>query len=796
MSALNLKLWRDLVRWWSQALTIALVVASAVAGWVTTLSAVASLAQARDDFYAQARFADVFAQVRRAPLTLVPQLEAVPGVAQVQVTLEHGARLSLPGLADPIQSLLMGVDARRARQLNQILLRRGATGAWEPAPASPGPPDAQGEWPVWLAEGFAQARGLPPGSVLTALVNGRQQRLRVVAWALSPQTIFAGRFGMPDPGGFAHVWVDEQTLSAAEGLTGAFTHLVARLAPGHALAQVQPRLQRLLEPYGAREVVGREHQSSHQMLDAEIQEQRLIGRVLPAIFLAVAAFLLQGVVSRLVGIQREQISTLKALGYGEGAILWHYLQWVGVIVALGLLIGVGVAQGFGRWLTALYAEFFRFPSFRFQMPWDVIVQAVALTAGAAAVGTWQVIAATARLPPAVAMSPPAPAVYRLSWADRWGWTGLSLGTRRVLRQIQRRPWRTALATASIAASVGIVILGNFVRDAMALIVDTQFHQAQRADVQVWTLSETSDDVVADMLHQPGVWRAEGLRMMAVRLVNGTSRERVMLRGLEDEATLNQVVDVDQQVVAVRGLGLTLTDRLAAKLGLRVGQSVQVDLLEGPARTVHLRVDATVADMMGLNAVMRRSVLHRVLDEAPVINSLALGVDRDRVEAMLGALQDMPRIAGAFSKASLLRNMETFSARNVRIMSGVMTLFAVVIAVGVVYNQARMALSERRWELASLRVLGFTQAEVAAFLLGELAVVVVLAMPLGLLVGRGLVHGLARWMRTDQFAFPVMILPRTDAWAIVCVMVTALASAWVVRRQIDRLDLVAALKTRE
>jgi putative ABC transport system permease protein len=543
-------------------------------------------------------------------------------------------------------------------------------------------------------------------------------------------------------------------------------------------------------------VMGREHQTSHQMLDAEIQEQRLIGRVLPAIFLAVAAFLLQGVVSRLVGIQREQIATLKALGYGEGAILWHYLQWVGVIVVLGLLMGIGVAQVFGRWLTALYAEFFRFPSFHFQMPLDVVLQALGLTAGAAALGTWQVIAATARLPPAVAMSPPAPAVYRPSWADRWGWKSLPLGPRRVLRQIQRRPWRTALATASIAASVGIVILGNFVRDAMALIVDTQFNQAQRADVQLWTMAETPAQVAADLLHQPGVWRAEGVRMMAVRLVHGAARERVLLRGLQDDARLNQVVDVDQRVVAVTGEGLTLTDRLAAKLGLQVGQMVEVELLEGAPRTLRLRVDATVADMMGLNAVARRSVLHRALDESPIVNSVALGVDRDRIDELLEALQAMPRVAGAFSKAKLLSNMETFSARNVRIMSGVMTLFAVVIAVGVVYNQARMALSERRWELASLRVLGFTQAEVAAFLLGELAVVVVLAMPLGLLVGRGLVHGLAGWMRSDQFAFPVVILPRTDAWAIVCVLVTALASAWIVRRQIDRLDLVAALKTRE
>jgi putative ABC transport system permease protein len=282
----------------------------------------------------------------------------------------------------------------------------------------------------------------------------------------------------------------------------------------------------------------------------------------------------------------------------------------------------------------------------------------------------------------------------------------------------------------------------------------------------------------------------------VTLVHGHRRERVTLRGLDEGAQLDRIVDVDGRVVAVAGQGLVLTDRLAAKLGLRVGDTVQAEVLEGRQRTLALRVDATVREMMGLNATMSRAALNRALGEGDVAGGVALGVERGREPELLEATRAMPRVGGAFSKATLLRNMEQISARNVRIMSTVLTLFAAVIAVGVVYNNARIALAERAWELASLRVLGFTRAEVSALLLGELALVVAVALPLGMVLGWGLVHTVSALLVSDQFHFPVVILPRTYAWAALCVVAAGLGSALVVRRRIDRLDLVAVLKTRE
>ena len=394
------------------------------------------------------------------------------------------------------------------------------------------------------------------------------------------------------------------------------------------------------------------------------------------------------------------------------------------------------------------------------------------------------------------MRPPAPGRYRRTLIERLGWQRIGTTTRMILRQMERRPWRSALSVAGVAAAVAIVVMGNFFRDAIEFIVDAQFNLAMRNQVAVWTIDPLDAGVSRELARLPGVNAVEATRFVAVTLVNGHRRERTQIRGYAAVPELYRIIDVDRRQTLLAHDGLVLTDRLASKLGVRVGDLLQVEVHEGRARTLHLTVHATVREMMGLNAYMARPALNRALGDDDLAGGFMLGIDPGQEAAVLDATRGLPRVAGAFSKATMLRNMQEISARNIRIMSTVLTVFASVIAVGVVYNNARIALAERTWELASLRVLGFTRAEVSALLLGELALVVALALPLGMAAGWGLVHVLATALKSDQFFFPVVILPRTFAWAALCVVAAALASALVVRRHIDRLDMVAALKTRE
>ena len=793
MRVLDRKLLRDLRSMWSQALTIALVVASGIAGFITTRSAVDSLERARDRFYAEGRFAEVFASLKRAPNALADSLRALPGVADVQTTVEHMVRIELPGVDDPVLGQLIGIDLRRPLSMNRVTVQSGLSLEDLDAEAATGGKPI----PALVSPGFAQTRQIQPGARVLALINGRQRTLEIVGIGLSPEYIFAGLMGMPDLRGVGVFWVSREALAAAFDMQGAFNRVAVKLAPGASERAVADALTARLSRYGGAEAHGREDQPSHAMLANEIKEQRVLGTVLPSIFLGVAAFLLNVVVSRLVATQREQIAALKALGYPNGAIARHYLQLVLVIGALGMLLGVVIGDRLGAMLTGLYAEFFYFPSFEHRIDPALLVVSLGITLATAVLGTLNAILATARLAPAEAMRPPAPGRYRPTVLERMGVTGIPPALRMILRSMERRPWRTLLSIGGIAASVAIVVMGHFFRDALDYIVDSQFNVAMRSDVILWLAESTDDSARLEIARLPGVIDVESGRDVPVRFVNGHLVERGQIRGHARRATLTRIIDSsNREASRLEDDGLVMTDRLADQLGLRIGDRVRVEVLDGRQRTLLLPLTTTVSEMMGLNAYMERGALNRALEDGDQSSWFAVSVERGREAALLEASRALPRIVGVFSKSTLLHNMEEISARNVRIMSTVLTLFATVIAVGVVYNHARIALAEKTWELASLRVLGFTRAEVSGLLLGELAIGIAIALPLGMVLGHGLVHLVVGLLASDQFAFPVIIRPPTYAWAAMAVLVSGAASALIVRRRIDSLDMVAVLKTRE
>jgi putative ABC transport system permease protein len=789
VKALDRKLLRDLRLMWSQALTIALVVASGIGGFITSLSAVESLALARDRFYAEGRFADVFASVKRAPNALEAVLREVPGVADVQTTIEHVVRIEIEGVADPIIGQLIGVDPRQPARMNRVTLRSGRS-----LDVTVGTDAAI---PALVSAGFADARALAPGSRVTAQINGKRRALIIVGIALSPEFVFAGLMGSPDQRGFGVFWLPRDALAAAYDMDGAFNRVAIKLAPGASERAVVDEVSRHLTRYGGREAHGRDDQPSNAMLDAEIKSQRVIGTLLPSIFLGVAAFLLNVVVSRLVATQREQIAALKALGYPNLSIAAHYLKLVLVIVLGGLLLGVPFGDWLGGLFTGLYAESFQFPSFAHVVPAWLLVISIGTTVATAVLGTLNAIVATARLAPAEAMRPPAPGRYRRTLLERLGITRIAPALRMILRNMERRPLRTALSIGGVAASVAIVVMGNFFRDAIDYIVDSQFNVAMRADVIVWMTEAVDDSARHELARLPGVIAVESGRDVAVRFVNGHRSQRSSIQGFAPRAELRRVIGVDNREASrLEDSGLVMTDRLAAKLALRIGDRVRVEVLEGRQRTLEVPLTATVREMMGLNAYMERRALNRLLEEGDRSSQFSLAIERGREPALIEATRALPRVVGAFSKATMLRNMQEISARNIRIISTILTLFAGVIAVGVVYNNARIALAERTWELASLRVLGFTRAEVSGLLLGEMAIGIAVALPLGMVLGYGLVYLIADLTQSDQFYFPVVVQPRTYALAGTAVLAAGVASALVVRRRIDRLDMVAALKTRE
>jgi putative ABC transport system permease protein len=786
VKAIDRKLLRDLWQLRSQVVTISLVVASAFSGFAGSLATYASLAAARDAFYESARFGDVFAELKRAPRTLERALREIPGVADVSTTIVVDVTLDLPDVAEPVTGRLIGLPEAGIPALNEVVIRRGRL-------PQPNEPTA-----VVVSEGFATTRALDPGKRFAALINGKRQTLEVVGIGLSPDYIYATRGGaFPDDRSFGVIWMSRQSIAAAYRLEGAFNHVVLRLAPGASLRPVNDALDQLLAPYGGMAAYGRDEQVSHRILSQEINQWRIIGTLIPSVFLAVTAFLLNVVMSRQVATQREQIAALKALGYANAALVLHYLRQVLLIVIIGAALGTGVGFWFGSAVTALYAEFFHFPAYRFHMPGWVLLLATAVVTLAAVGGALGALRNAVRLAPAEAMRPPYPGRYRPTIAERLrlGWL-LTPAMRMTFRNMERRPWRALLTTLGISGAMAIVISGLFWRDAIEYMIDVQFGTAQRADAEVVLTEPMSSRARRELERMPGVMRVEGGRDIAVRLVAGHRAYRTIVAGLAPDAELRRLLDANARPVALPLEGIVLADRLAARLAVRPGDRIRVEVLTGERRSGDVLVAGTVADLFGLTAYMSLDQLAYFTGEPDTLSSFSVIVDRSQSQQLFARMKEIPRIATVASKTAMLRNFRESSARNVLFFTSVLTAFACVIAVGVIYNHARIALQEHAWELASLRVLGFTRGEVSTLLLGELAFEVALALPLGAALGYALAWVMVTMEHNDMISIPIVIAPRTYVLAAGAVVLAGVASAMIVRRRIDLLDLVGVLKTRE
>ncbi|HET8760426.1 MAG TPA: ABC transporter permease, partial [Nitrospiria bacterium] len=716
MKALDKKLLRDLWHTRSQVFTIALVVAGGMGAFIASFCTYDSLQWSRHVYYEVARFGEVFAGLKRAPAPLEARIAELPGVVEAETTVVFDVTLDLPGVKEPVIGRMIGLPNGAQPRMNRLAIRRGRF-------IEPGR-----HREVLVSEGFANARHIGPGDRLAAILNGKREELDIVGVVLSPEYVFATRgSSLPDDRSFGVFWIDRERLASAFDMEGAFNSVVARLAPGAGESAVIADLDRLLEPYGAFGAYGRGDQISNRILSQEISQQRVWGTVLPAIFMAVAAFLVNVVLSRHVATQREAIAALKALGYSNVRIGAHYLAFVSVIVVIGSGLGLGVGWWLGRGMTRMYTEFFHFPHLIFRIqPWVPLLGA-GISFVAAVGGALNTVRVVAALAPAEAMRPPSPAQYRRMLVERIGmerW--LSPAARMVIRTLERRPFRAAFTSFGVACSVAIIISGTFWRDVVDYMIDVQFNAVEREDASVVLTDPREARVRHEIERLPGVSQVEGAREVPVRLRNGHRTYRTGIIGLSQGAQLRRLLDQDLVEVPLPGDGMLLTDRLATRLGLAPGDTVVVESLEGARITPEVIVVGVVADVFGMVGYMEINALNRLMGEGPSVSSIAVSVDRDRADELYSRLKERPRVATVTVKASALRTFEETSARNILFFTTVITVFAAAIAIGVVYNSARIALAERAWELASLRVLGFTRGEVSLFLLGELAIELVVA----------------------------------------------------------------------
>lgn len=787
MSRLRRKLRRDLLRMKGQVFTIALVLGCGVMAMIMMRSTYESLVRSRDAYYLDYRFGDLFARLERAPEPVRARLEHIAGVARVYTRVVEDVMVPLSTMPEPVSGRIVSIPADGTPPLNALHLVSGRL-------PEPGVPDE-----AVLLEQFARAHRLGPGDRVPAVLNGTLRQLRVVGVAMSPEYIFAmsGHEMIADPARFAVFWMDRDVVAPVFQMEGAFNDVTIALEPGVSLAAALDAVDRELAPYGGFHAVGRDKQLSNYALRGELENLSNLAIMIPLVFLAVAAFLVNVVVSRLVFLERTQIAVLKALGFSDRRIALHYLGMVSVIVAIAAVLGVALGVWSGTWMTDLYTSFFRFPHRVYHLSPGLVAMTVGIGLAAAVIGAVGAVYRVARLPPAQAMRPPAPLRYHRTALERLG-LGRLVGTAplMVAREITRRPARFGLSVLGIAMGIAIFVMGRFSWDSFEYVMDRIFLREHREDMIVTFTDARPARAVGELAAIPGVTLAEGQRAVPVRLRAGSRTRDVLLTGVPADSELRQIIGDAPRPLELPQSGLILTDRLADLLGLRVGDVLDAEILEGDWPIRQVTVAALVSEPFGLQAYARSDLVSRLLREEPRITGAVLRVDSHRADRVRQRLKELPRVLSVVRRDTVMDNYRRQTGESTFVITLILTLSAAAIAVGVVYNNARIALSMRSRDLASLRVLGFTRREISSILLGELAMQVALGIPLGLLLGTLWAQAYAAALDPEVIGIPLHIAGTTYAAAAVIALASGLVSALLVRRKLDELDLVGVLKTSE
>ncbi len=788
LDPLDRKLLRDLSRMKGQVVAVSLVMACGLAMMIMTRSLILTLESTRSAFYQKYAMADVFANLKRAPLSAAEPLKSLPGVAAVEPRVVLDVTLDLPGLTEPATGHIVSLPEDGGPQkVNRVFLRSGRF---------PTEDERRG---IVLGESFAIENGLKPGDSLVAVINGRRETLDITGIGLSPEFVFEARAGetLPDRKRFSVIWMNYRALAVAYNMDGAFNDVCMDLAPGAPPEPVIAETDRLLARYGAGGAYTREDQASAQRLDDELRVLHTLAVAYPLVFLSVAAFMVNAVLSRIVRLQREQIAQMKALGYSSRQVGVHYLKFVFVIGVLGTLLGGIGGRYMGGGLVNLYTEFFRFPSLVFQMDWSALGIALGISLGASVLGVLTVVWQAVKLPPAEAMRPEPPADFKPSVFERLGLTRFfSPAFRMALRNIERRPWQAVFTCCGLALATGLMVLPGAMSDSIDHLLTFQWNSVERQDVAVFLSEPSSKKGLHDLAHLPGVIRAEPIRSVPARLRFGHHHRKLSVTGITKGANLNRLLDDKERPITMPEEGLVMSKKLAEVLGARIGDAVRVEVLDGRRPAVDVPIRGLVEDFAGVAAYMDISALQRVLKEGDTVNGAYLAVDHLRWDEFMREVKDTPRAAFVMVKRDQLAAFRETTGKSMGILRKLYFTLAVIVAFGVVYNSARIALSERSRELATLRVVGFQMSEVRGVLVGELALLVIVALPFGLLFGRGIALLIMASFSTETVRLPILINPSTYSVAVLVVVTAAACSFTLVSRMLAKLDLVGVLKARD
>lgn len=792
MKVLDRKLIRDLRRSRGLLLAITSIMAVGVACYVALGFAYRNLSTAKNEYYADCRMADFSIEVKKAPLAELAAVERLPGVVEVRPRIQFFATVDIERIAEPLNGIVLSLPDRREPTINDVILRRGGYFT-----------DIRDN-EVIVNEKFARHHGLSPGHWIHLILNNRRQELFIVGTAVSSEFTYLVGPGsiMPDPEHLGVFYLKHSYAEDVFDFDGACNQVMGRLAPNvrDRPDETLRRAELLLDSFGVFTTVPLEQQPSNRFLSNEISGLKAFGVIDPLIFLSVAALVLNVLMTRLAEQQRVIVGTLKALGYYDRQVFGHFLKFG---LAVGVLSGV-LGGGLGYWIsmamTGLYRKFFEFPTLANRFYLDIFVQGMVVSLVCSLIGSVHGARSVLRLEPAEAMRPKPPAQGGAIWLERFGrfWQSLSFAGRMMLRNLVRHRFRTTAGVFAAAMGAGMSVNALMLVEATSFLVDFQFSQIQRSDIDLAFKDERPAAALTEARQLPGIDRAEPLFNVGCTFVNGSHSYRSGITGLAVDARLTIPRDLGGRRLRIPDVGLVMSRKLAQILHVARGELVEVRPTKGLREPWRVPVTEIADSYVGLTVYANIDYLSRLTHEELAISGVQLAVNsqRDSLAMLYGELKRLPGVQSVTARADTVANVHETLIKNQRVFIGLLCLFAGVIFFGSVLNSSLVGLAEREREVATLRVLGYTEWQVGNLFLRESMLINTVGTLVGMPLGYLLNWGITIAYDTDMFRIPVVDPTSSCVATFVLGTVFALIAHGFVQRAIFRMDWLEAMKTKE
>ncbi|MFX4261902.1 FtsX-like permease family protein [Pelotomaculum propionicicum] len=795
MSILSKKLWRTVKTTRGQFLAVTAVVMLGITIYISMSTVSYNMLRSRDTFYREYNFADYYFHVIKAPEGVIRQIESVPGVTQatgriqkdVPVIGNNGERATARLTSYPLP---MNTELNSLRVLSGRLFEKYPAGS---------------EAEVLLDPQYAAATRLSPGDTVKIVAEGRQVPLTVVGTATAPEFIYPMKDAasiIPEYGSFGIFMVPHNQAQEILNLSGQVNQVVIKIAPGADEKVLADRVESILEPYGSLASYPRRQQLSDAVLGGEMDQLKIMARFLPSIFLGIAALIEFVMLGRMVKTQRSQIGTMKAIGYNNPQILWHYTSYavlVGLLgAALGSLAGVLLASS----LSKVYAMFFNLPEVISGVSFQALLYGFILSIAVGAIAGLTASRGVLAIQPAESMRAETPKatgnIFMESWS--WFWHRLSATWKMGLRTVFRNRFRTAVTMLGVTFATGMMVVSFFYQDTVDVMIDEYF--SQKYDYFVRFTEPVKETELLSISRLEGVTKAEPVFEIPVKIYYEGRSQEELLTGLRPGPGMQALSSPDGNPLALPDEGVLISSSTAKKLQVGVGDEVEVETLLpiGPTRFSKIKIMGVHERFIGGTSYLSLQQANRVMQEDQLISGAMLKTDAGLAQLVKTNLNDMTGVSSILSQQAV---MESFTEQLgfMYYFIFIMVAFALVLGFAIVYNASVISFAERKRELASLRVIGFTFQEVSGLLLKENLLQTLLGVAFGLPFGRYLAGAYINAMMTSSdvystYSFKIVIYPLTYTLSAFGGILFIMAAYRLAVRGVKTLDLVEVLKTRD